>query len=196
MKYTFFAIIVALGLSTLSAQQQPQTTQPQQVTTNATSVAPATVTTTPMIPEPEWPGRIYVFVGGRLVTLENQTPQELSKVSIIRQKVEAGFSFEKVTSPVRAPSNAIFVVKLEQVGNPPVYAYKLTPNPKSGARQVIIAKISNFKGNLKTDDVNVELNFISNRNGVVTFSSKSPLLPGEYAFITKGGQVAYLMGVD
>src|SRR5664279_3209953 len=75
----FFATIIAFGLTTLSAQQSQQPTQTQ-VASNDTPSAPTPVApavdvkaSNPVsVPEPEWPGRIYLLSDGKLLPLEQQ----------------------------------------------------------------------------------------------------------------------------
>jgi hypothetical protein len=196
-RLSFVAIVfIALGLATLSAQQQ------------GGAIATPAVTPIATLPEPEWPGMVYQLVDNKLelLTKEKLVPLVQSKTYALGMGGSAasvGYEVKGVSCPTRIPATAVLVVRVTgpiEDADPSriLNIDRLTVDTKSGSRKIVMSKgkLNPWSGKSKneTPDTAVEINATHYGTNSLRFTTTSPILPGEYLATTKSG--AFCFGME
>ncbi len=158
-----------------------------------------TVNVVTTMPEPEWAGQAFWLNDGKLVPLERQTATPVVKKKGLGFGGGVGlFVYKGVSSSVRVPANAEFVVRLEGLGDPTtrVFLTPLQQDEGKDLRQAVLAKVGGMIRGFQssTDQTGAELRFTRYGTSSVKFATGASLPRGEYAIRTT--ETSFLFRVE
>jgi len=178
-----------LGLAIASAQQP--LTKPQ--------ASPATTANPTTTPAPRWAGEIMQSLEGKLVPLESQRPEQVTKVKGFGLRgATSGFVFKGSSATTKVGASPAFVVKIALKSSPKsvIQLYRL--EVVSGKRYLLLAKVTSMARNSGSvsGDSQVGLEFDQVSADVIGFKPGVPLAPGEYVATIDGEPLGFLFRVE